>query len=88
MSYTPLTDAAVLPPSCYWEREIKVVPADFAHSLERANRELREALESARGYLMNAKIDLETGAKKATAIGTIDGGIRTVEAALARVKQA
>jgi seryl-tRNA synthetase len=43
---------------------------------------LRKALSASVGYLMNAKIDLETGATKATAIRTIVGGIRVARAAL------
>lgn len=43
---------------------------------------LEAALASAIGHLMNAKIDLETGCPKRTAIATIEGGIR-----LARVAQ-
>lgn len=43
---------------------------------------LRKALSSAAGYLLNAKIDLETGAPKRTAINTIEGGLCLVEAAL------
>lgn len=43
---------------------------------------MREALEGSVGYLLNAKIDLETGATKATAIKTIEGGLKMVRAAL------
>lgn len=42
------------------------------------------ALRAASGYLLNAKIDLETGAPKRTALGTIDGGIKVVAAAIAK----
>jgi hypothetical protein len=48
---------------------------------------LYEALEAASGYLLNAKIDLETGAPKATAIRTIEGGLKVVRAALKRTEQ-
>jgi len=41
-------------------------------------------LKAAVGYMRNARIDLETGATKATAIRTIDGGIKRAEAALAK----
>ena len=41
-------------------------------------KELRAAL----GYMMNARIDLETGCAKATAIRTLSGGIARVEAFL------
>lgn len=43
---------------------------------------LRTALSAASGYLLNAKIDLETGAPKRTAIATIEGGLKVVRAAL------
>lgn len=43
-----------------------------------------DALPKAKGYLLNAKIDLETGAPKRTAINTITGGIRMVDAAIAK----
>ncbi len=37
---------------------------------------LRATLQSMTGYLLNAKIDLETGAPKRTAIMTIEGGLK------------
>lgn len=43
---------------------------------------LREALRAAKGYLMNAQIDLETGARKVTTLMTIAGGLKMIEAAL------
>ena len=39
-------------------------------------RRLRGELSAATGYMLNAKIDLETGASKRTAIATIEGGLR------------
>lgn len=45
---------------------------------------LLAALSAACGFLMNAKIDLETGAPKRTAIRTIDGGLNLVRAAIAK----
>jgi hypothetical protein len=39
-------------------------------------RILIAALEASCGYLLNARIDLETGCTKATAIRTIDGGLK------------
>lgn len=56
--------------------------ADRIAALERENAALREALGAACGYLLNAKIDLETGARKSTAIATIEGGLRRVRGAL------
>lgn len=50
--------------------------------LEAAVRELESGCKAACGYLLNAKIDLETGAPKRTAIATIEGGLKTVRAAL------
>jgi len=41
-------------------------------------------LSAAIGYMRNAKIDLETGATKATAIRTIEGGIKRAEEALGK----
>lgn len=43
-------------------------------------------LSTALGYMRNARIDLETGATKATAIRTISGGISKTEAALSRAQ--
>ena len=40
-------------------------------------------LKAAVGYMRNAKIDLETGCTKATAIRTISGGIDRAEKAIA-----
>ena len=44
---------------------------------------MREALSAAKGYLLNARFDLEVGVPKKTAIRTIEGGIRAVDEALA-----
>lgn len=41
-------------------------------------------LRAAVAHLLNAKIDLETGCPKATAIRTIEGGLRRAEAAIAK----
>ena len=43
-----------------------------------------KALEAACGYLLNAKIDLETGAPRATAIRTIEGGLKMAQEAIAK----
>jgi hypothetical protein len=51
-----------------------------------ATAELLAALKSAEGYLLNAKIDLETGAPKRTAITTIEGGLKLVRAAIAKAE--
>jgi hypothetical protein len=48
--------------------------------------DLLAALNAASGYLLNAKIDLETGCPKATAIATIEGGLKVVRAAIARAE--
>lgn len=50
--------------------------------LEAENARLREALSAAIGYMTNAAIDLETGAKKRTALDTINGGIARARPAL------
>lgn len=46
---------------------------------------LIRALGIALGYMLNAQIDLETGAPKKTALATIKGGIEIVRAALKQV---
>lgn len=43
---------------------------------------LRKTLDAACGYLLNAKIDLETGCPKRTAITTIEGGLKMIRDAL------
>ena len=46
-----------------------------------------EAALAAIGWLRNAQIDLETGAPKATAIRTIQGGIKMLEKVFADAEQ-
>jgi hypothetical protein len=46
--------------------------------------DLLKAVEAACGYLLNAKIDLETGRTKATAIRTIEGGLKMLRDALTK----
>ena len=53
-------------------------------TLLRQRDELLVELRSAVGYMRNASIDLETGCTKATAIRTIQGGIRRAEYALSK----
>lgn len=48
--------------------------------------ELVKGLGAASGYLLNAKIDLETGAPKRTALQTINGGLDLVRDLLTRAK--
>jgi hypothetical protein len=50
--------------------------------------EMRAELSAALSYMRNARIDLETGAPKATAIRTISGGIKRAEEALAKIDAA
>lgn len=57
--------------------------ADAICALEEKVSHLASALSAAIGYMMNAKIDLDTGAPKRTAMMTLDGGIRRARAALA-----
>jgi len=45
------------------------------------------ALSGSIGYMMNAAIDLETGAPKKTALATINGGIKMARAALASLTE-
>jgi len=49
--------------------------------------EMVDELKASLGHLLNAKIDLETGAPKATAIRTLDGGISRARAAIARATE-
>lgn len=49
---------------------------------------LVKALQAACGYLLNAKIDLSTGCTKATAIRTIEGGLKQAQAVLDAVGEA
>jgi hypothetical protein len=49
--------------------------------LSAENERLRTALKASEGYLLNAKIDLETGAPKRTALNTIEGGLKMVREA-------
>lgn len=55
---------------------------DRAVTAEAEIERLRAELSAATGYMLNAKIDLETGAPKRTAITTIEGGLRRARAAL------
>jgi hypothetical protein len=66
----------------WWaEREISELRSG-RQQLEEDNARLRKTLSAAQGYLLNAKIDLETGAPKTTAINTIIGGLQLVGSAL------
>lgn len=51
----------------------------------RHHEDLVKALEAACDYLTNAAIDLQSGYTKATAIKTINGGIKMVREALVKV---
>lgn len=55
---------------------------------EQDNKRLREALGKCTGYLLNAKIDIETGAPRKTALATIEGGLNMARAALKTGEQA
>jgi hypothetical protein len=68
-------------------RALTAPECDLVDQYRAENDQLLAALKAAGGYLMNAKIDLETGAPKRTAIRTIEGGLSLVEAALARAAQ-
>ena len=46
--------------------------------------DLLAALHAAAGYLINAKINLETGAPKRIALATIEGGLKVVREALTK----
>jgi hypothetical protein len=47
----------------------------WAHDAAATIEHMAKELKAARGYMMNAAIDLETGAPKATALRTLNGGI-------------
>jgi hypothetical protein len=64
-------------------REFKKDAAE-SKRLEAENKELRAALSAAIGFMLNAAIDLETGAPKKTALGTINGGIAKAREALTK----
>ena len=69
-------------------KEVIVERAFVREALKAASseRDLLQALKTAQGYMLNAKIDLETGAPKKTAIATIEGGLKIVAAAIARAE--
>jgi hypothetical protein len=58
------------------------VPASMLIAAADEIARLRAELSAAIGYMTNAKIDLDTGAPKRTALATIDGGIKRARAAL------
>jgi hypothetical protein len=64
-----------------WVGELDLA-ADALDAKDARIAALTRELSAACGYMRNAKIDLETGATKATAIRTIEGGLRRAEAAL------
>lgn len=55
-------------------------------TLRAENDRLRKELKAALGHMLNARIDLETGARKATAIDTLAGGIKRAREALEDTK--
>lgn len=64
-----------------------IVAACNQHASLIAQRDaLLAALRAAGGYLRNAHIDLATGAPKATALRTIEGGLRDLAIALAEAQ--
>lgn len=62
--------------------DLAMIEAD-AHLIAAAP-DMLAALKAASGYLLNAAIDLETGAPKKTALATINGGLDLVRAAIAK----
>lgn len=71
---------AIIKAAKLFRQEVVILSADVAGDIIRA-------LKASEGYLLNAKIDLETGAPKRTAINTIDGGLNVVRAALASIQK-
>lgn len=51
-------------------------------------RQVTDELSAMLGYMRNARIDLETGTTKATAIRTLSGGIKRGEIALKAARSA
>ena len=51
-------------------------------------RQVTDEISAMLGYMRNARIDLETGAPKATAIRTLSGGIKRGERALETARTA
>lgn len=49
--------------------------------------EMLKALKAAEGYMLNAKIDIETGTKKETTLNTLNGGLKIIRAALQATSQ-
>ena len=74
-----LPQAEAMLPVASTIRQMMVERAEAADTIAA----LLEALRAAAGYLTNAKIDLETGCTKATAIKTIEGGLARVKSAIA-----
>lgn len=68
-----LADAALMAAD-----EMKRTADERATQAEAQAAAMVGALEKCVGYLLNAKIDLETGAPKRTAIQTIEGGLKMV----------
>lgn len=76
------------------ERAVAVTAGHYHASLHVAQlladaprlQPLLEELKAAVGYMMNARIDLESGCTKATAINTLNGGIRRFQAAIAKAE--
>lgn len=65
----------------------------LAAAIVRERNELREtvadlvkALGEAKGYILNAKIDLEAGSTKRGAIQTLESGLNNIDAALRLAK--
>lgn len=68
-----------------WNDHVAVQAALAAiHNMRAENERLRKTLDSCCGYMLNAKIDLETGTKKRTTIQTLEGGLKMVRAAIGK----
>jgi len=49
--------------------------------------ELITALLCAKGYMLNAIIDMQTGTKKSTTEATLNGGVRLIDTAIAKAQR-
>lgn len=68
-----------------WKDDEGMANAELVVRAVNSHDELLAALKAACGYMRNASIDLSTGCTKATAIRTIEGGLKLAEAVIAKV---
>jgi hypothetical protein len=59
----------------------------FANEAAETILMMEKELKAAHGYMLNAALDLETGASKYTALRTINGGIERIKSVLKELDQ-